>query len=118
MWLIVFHNVIFIAAIGASSNPCMETYCGSSPESEIEVKNVANFIRMHKSDIKAYITIHSYSQLVLFPYSYTYDLAADHSELVGNLYTILLYCVYSWIIMTADFKCALFCLFVCSKLSE
>ncbi|TKS87691.1 Carboxypeptidase B [Collichthys lucidus] len=68
--------------LGASSNPCSDTFCGYSPESEIEVKNVANFIRRNKSIIKAYITIHSYSQLLLFPYSYTYDLAADHSELL------------------------------------
>ncbi|XP_034024608.1 carboxypeptidase B [Thalassophryne amazonica] len=68
--------------VGASSNPCSDTYCGSKPESEIEVKNVANFIRANKSIIKAYITIHSYSQLLLFPYSYTYTLAAHHSELL------------------------------------
>jgi len=68
--------------LGASSNPCSDTYCGSKAESEIEVKNVADFIRRNKSVIKAYLTIHSYSQLLLFPYSYTYELAADHSELL------------------------------------
>uniref|UniRef100_A0A3Q2XWA0 Carboxypeptidase B n=1 Tax=Hippocampus comes TaxID=109280 RepID=A0A3Q2XWA0_HIPCM len=68
--------------IGASSSPCSDTFCGYKPESEIEVKNVADFIRRNKSAIKAYITIHSYSQLLLFPYSYTYDLAAHHSELL------------------------------------
>ncbi|XP_022622947.1 carboxypeptidase B [Seriola dumerili] len=67
---------------GASSNPCSDTFCGYSPESEIEVKNVANFIRRNKSIIKAYITVHSYSQLLLFPYSYTFELAATHSELL------------------------------------
>ncbi|XP_068603888.1 carboxypeptidase B [Brachionichthys hirsutus] len=67
---------------GASSNPCSDTYCGRSPESEVEVKNVADFIRRNKSVIKAYLTVHSYSQLLLFPYSYTYKLAADHSELL------------------------------------
>ncbi|KAG7270429.1 hypothetical protein CRUP_035408 [Coryphaenoides rupestris] len=67
---------------GASRNPCSETYCGSRAESDIEVKNVADFIREHKSIIKAYLTVHSYSQLILFPYSYTYDLAADHNELL------------------------------------
>uniref|UniRef100_A0A3P8THP8 Carboxypeptidase B n=1 Tax=Amphiprion percula TaxID=161767 RepID=A0A3P8THP8_AMPPE len=69
--------------LGASSNPCSDTYCGATPESEIEVKNVANFIRKNKSIIKAYLTIHSYSQLLLFPYSYTYDLAATHNELMS-----------------------------------
>lgn len=72
--------------MGASSNPCSDTFCGYSPESEIEVKNVADFIRRNKSAIKAYITVHSYSQLLLFPYSYTYQLAADHSELVSQRY--------------------------------
>lgn len=78
------------AAIGASSNPCSDTYCGASPESEIEAKNVANFIRKNKASIKAYITVHSYSQLLLFPYSYQYGLAAHHSELVSGANETLL----------------------------
>lgn len=68
-------------SVGASSSPCSETYCGTSPESEIESKNLANFIRKNISTIKAYLTIHSYSQLLLFPYSYKYGLTAHHSEL-------------------------------------
>ncbi|CAL8294745.1 unnamed protein product [Lota lota] len=67
---------------GASRNPCSETFCGSKVESEVEVKNVADFLRRNKRDIKAYLTIHSYSQLLLFPYSYTFNLAAHHSELL------------------------------------
>ncbi|XP_065600017.1 carboxypeptidase B2 [Cyrtonyx montezumae] len=66
---------------GASPNECYETYCGPYPESEPEVKAVARFIRDHKDIIKAYITMHSYSQLVLFPYSYTTDKSKDHDEL-------------------------------------
>ncbi|KAI1891416.1 hypothetical protein AGOR_G00143600 [Albula goreensis] len=67
---------------GASSNPCSDTYCGAKAESEVEVKAVADYIRKHLSTIKAYLTVHSYSQLLLFPYSYTYQLAAHHSELL------------------------------------
>ncbi|KAJ8376021.1 hypothetical protein SKAU_G00066010, partial [Synaphobranchus kaupii] len=67
---------------GASSNPCSDTYCGSKPESEMEVKAVADYIRLNHSNIKAYLTVHSYSQLLLFPYSYTFQLAAHHSELL------------------------------------
>ncbi|NXS95466.1 CBPB2 Carboxypeptidase, partial [Jacana jacana] len=66
---------------GASSYECHETYCGPYPESEPEVKAVARFIRDHKDTIKAYITMHSYSQLVLFPYSYTREKSKDHDEL-------------------------------------
>ncbi|XP_005433312.3 carboxypeptidase B2 isoform X1 [Falco rusticolus] len=66
---------------GASPYECHEIYCGPYPESEPEVKAVARFIRDHKDIIKAYITMHSYSQLVLFPYSYTMDKSKDHDEL-------------------------------------
>ncbi|XP_054669089.1 carboxypeptidase B2 isoform X3 [Grus americana] len=66
---------------GASPYECQEIYCGPYPESEPEVKAVARFVRDHKDIIKAYITMHSYSQLVLFPYSYTTDKSKDHDEL-------------------------------------
>uniref|UniRef100_A0A8C4U688 Carboxypeptidase B2 n=1 Tax=Falco tinnunculus TaxID=100819 RepID=A0A8C4U688_FALTI len=66
---------------GASPYECHQIYCGPYPESEPEVKAVARFIRDHKDIIKAYITMHSYSQLVLFPYSYTMDKSKDHDEL-------------------------------------
>lgn len=74
---------LFVTGEGASPYECKETYCGPYPESEPEVKAVARFVRDHKDIIKAYITMHSYSQLVLFPYSYTMDRSKDHDELVS-----------------------------------
>ncbi|NWI13176.1 CBPB2 Carboxypeptidase, partial [Crypturellus soui] len=68
---------------GASSYACHETYCGPYPESEPEVRAVARFLRNHKDILKAYITMHSYSQMVLFPYSYTTNRSKDHDELDG-----------------------------------
>ncbi|XP_034614367.1 carboxypeptidase B2 isoform X2 [Trachemys scripta elegans] len=68
---------------GASHNDCHEIYCGPYPESEPEVKAVANFLQKHKDHIKAYITMHSYSQMVLFPYSYTTNRSKDHDELLS-----------------------------------
>ncbi|KAE8604296.1 hypothetical protein XENTR_v10014663 [Xenopus tropicalis] len=67
--------------IGSSDEPCSEIYCGAAAESEIETKNVASFIRSHVDSIKAYISFHSFSQMLLFPFSYTYELAPDHKEL-------------------------------------
>ncbi|XP_067851121.1 carboxypeptidase B-like [Heptranchias perlo] len=67
--------------VGASSNPCSETYCGPHVESEKEVQAVANFIRRNKKSIKAYLTMHSYSQMCLYPYSYTYNLVPNTDEL-------------------------------------
>ncbi|XP_029516813.1 carboxypeptidase A6-like [Oncorhynchus nerka] len=57
---------------GASSHPCDDTYCGPFPESEPEVKAVAKFLRKHKKRVKAYVSIHAYAQMLLYPYSYKY----------------------------------------------
>uniref|UniRef100_A0A8C9VSS0 Carboxypeptidase A6 n=1 Tax=Scleropages formosus TaxID=113540 RepID=A0A8C9VSS0_SCLFO len=57
---------------GASSHPCDETYCGPYPESEPEVKAVARFLRKQRKRVKAYISIHAYAQMLLYPYSYKY----------------------------------------------
>nr|1NSA_A Chain A, Procarboxypeptidase B [Sus scrofa] len=67
--------------VGASVNPCNETYCGSAAESEKETKALADFIRNNLSSIKAYLTIHSYSQMILYPYSYDYKLPENDAEL-------------------------------------
>lgn len=67
--------------IGASDKPCTQIYCGKSPGSEEETKNVANFILSHLTSIKAFISIHSYSQMLLYPYSYTFDIAPNAQEL-------------------------------------
>ncbi|XP_051016558.1 carboxypeptidase B2 [Acomys russatus] len=66
---------------GASSFSCSETYCGLYPESEPEVKAVADFLRRNINHIKAYISMHSYSQQILFPYSYNRSKSKDHEEL-------------------------------------
>ncbi|XP_042521619.1 carboxypeptidase B [Dipodomys spectabilis] len=66
---------------GASRNPCTDTYCGPAPESENETKALADFIRSKRASIKAYLTIHSYSQMLLYPYSYDYLLPENNKEL-------------------------------------
>ncbi|XP_066237070.1 carboxypeptidase B2 [Saccopteryx leptura] len=66
---------------GASSFSCSEIYCGPYPESEPEVKAVANFLRRNINHIKAYIAMHSYSQKIVFPYSYNRSRSKDHEEL-------------------------------------
>lgn len=68
-------------SIGASRSPCADTYCGPAAESEKETKALADFIRKNLSSIKAYLTIHSYSQMLLYPYSYAYKLPANNAEL-------------------------------------
>ncbi|XP_008071166.1 mast cell carboxypeptidase A [Carlito syrichta] len=64
-----------------TNNPCWETYRGPAPESEKETKAVTDFIRSHLKSIKVYITFHSYSQMLLFPYGYTSKLPPNHEDL-------------------------------------
>ncbi|MEU7040171.1 M14 family metallopeptidase [Streptomyces varsoviensis] len=62
---------------GSSGSTGSETYRGSAPESGPEVKVVADFVRGRviggKQQIKAAIDFHTYSELVLWPYGYTYS---------------------------------------------
>ncbi|XP_034033854.1 carboxypeptidase B2 [Thalassophryne amazonica] len=67
---------------GASHEPCDEIYCGAFPESEPESQAVADFLRSHKDSVQLYLTIHSYSQMLLFPYSCTIEEADNHNELL------------------------------------
>ncbi|XP_006884668.1 PREDICTED: carboxypeptidase B2 [Elephantulus edwardii] len=66
---------------GASSFSCAETYCGPYPESEPEVRAVADFLRKNVKHIKSYISMHSYSQQILYPYSYSRNKSKDDMEL-------------------------------------
>jgi hypothetical protein len=66
---------------GSSGSTGSETYRGKAGESAPEVKVVADFVRSRivggKQQIKAGIDFHTYSELVLWPYGYTYaDTAA------------------------------------------
>lgn len=69
-------------SIGASRNCCSQTFCGVGPESEPEVKVVADFVTKNKDDILAFLTFHSYGQLILTPYGYTAQPAANHDEMM------------------------------------
>ncbi|KFQ85554.1 Carboxypeptidase A1 [Phoenicopterus ruber ruber] len=65
---------------GSSSNPCAETYHGPYAHSEREVKAIVDFIRGH-GNVKSVISIHSYSQMLLFPYGYKTAPVPNHQEL-------------------------------------
>ncbi|XP_067915877.1 carboxypeptidase A1-like isoform X2 [Heterodontus francisci] len=66
---------------GTSNNPCMETYHGPYPNSEPEVAAIVNFVQSH-GNIKSFITVHSYSQLLMIPYGYKCVYPADYQELM------------------------------------
>ncbi|XP_046749633.1 zinc carboxypeptidase-like [Diprion similis] len=65
---------------GASNNSCSETYAGSEPFSEVEVKALADYIASVSDKFHIYLSIHSYSQLILLPYGYTYEHLDNYAE--------------------------------------
>ncbi|XP_029161889.1 LOW QUALITY PROTEIN: zinc carboxypeptidase-like [Nylanderia fulva] len=69
---------------GASSNPCSETHAGSAPFSDIETKSMSEYLKSIDDKFYAYISLHSYSQLLMFPYGHT----TDHLENYDELYAI------------------------------
>ncbi|WP_030700988.1 MULTISPECIES: M14 family metallopeptidase [unclassified Streptomyces] len=62
---------------GSSSSTSSETYRGAAAESAPETKVVADFVRSRvvggKQQIRAAIDFHTYSELVLWPFGYTYN---------------------------------------------
>lgn len=64
---------------GSSGDPCSQTYRGPRAQSESEVNSIVRFVNSH--NIKAFISIHSYSQLLMFPYGYTRTPIKDYTEL-------------------------------------
>ncbi|TWP49574.1 hypothetical protein FKR81_23870 [Lentzea tibetensis] len=62
---------------GSSGSPSSDTYRGARAESAPEVKVVADFVRGRivggKQQITAAIDFHTYSELILWPWGWTYD---------------------------------------------
>ncbi|XP_034056433.1 carboxypeptidase A5 [Gymnodraco acuticeps] len=65
---------------GASGSPCAETYRGPKANSESEVKSIVDFVKSH-GNFKAFISLHAYSQMLLYPYGYTKTPCKDDTEL-------------------------------------
>ncbi|XP_011498174.1 PREDICTED: zinc carboxypeptidase-like [Ceratosolen solmsi marchali] len=65
---------------GASKNPCAETYAGRSAFSEVETKSLSAYLQSIKDHLFAYISFHSYSQLLLFPYGHTSEHLDNYKE--------------------------------------
>lgn len=57
---------------GSSSTPSNELYRGPAAFSEPETQTVRDFVLTHP-DITAAITFHTYGELILYPFGYTYD---------------------------------------------
>merc|ERR1711872_1090532 len=66
---------------GASTDSCSQTYRGPEAFSEVEARNVRDYVLSLNGAVKFYQTLHSYSQLVLIPWGYTSDLAPGYDAM-------------------------------------
>lgn len=66
--------------IGASSDPCSETYAGTKAFSEVETRTLGEYVTSLKGEIKAYIAFHSAARMILSPYGHTPDVPEDHEQ--------------------------------------
>ncbi|CAF2512068.1 unnamed protein product [Rotaria sp. Silwood2] len=75
-------NNNFVGCYGVDLNRNYRTQwmTGSSLESEIETKNVANFLNSKIGTWDLYMSFHSYGQLWLTPYGYSTKLPPDHQK--------------------------------------
>jgi PKD repeat protein len=65
---------------GSSHNPPDEIYCGMYAFSEPETQAVRDLIMAH--DFEIALDFHSYSNWVMWPWGYTYELPPDNADLV------------------------------------
>jgi len=70
---------------GVSHNKCSETYCGPEAFSEVETRNIRDFVMTLDPVPVLGHCFHSYSQLWLWPYGYDYNAVPDNYEEIRQL---------------------------------
>jgi len=68
---------------GASAEPCDESFMGSAEFSEVENRNVRDFLLANNGTIKLYNSLHSYGEMVLLPWGFTESPPANYPALLG-----------------------------------
>jgi len=69
---------------GSSNLPCDDTFMGGSAFSEVEVKAMSDYYNTIANRAVFFLSIHSYSQLILLPYGYSNERYEDYQEYVCN----------------------------------
>uniref|UniRef100_A0A1B0DHR3 Zinc carboxypeptidase A 1 n=1 Tax=Phlebotomus papatasi TaxID=29031 RepID=A0A1B0DHR3_PHLPP len=67
--------------LGASNDPCSPAFAGPYPFSEVETGQLANYVLERLDHIKVYLSMHSFSELLMYPYGWTSAPAADAESL-------------------------------------
>ncbi|XP_011160941.1 zinc carboxypeptidase [Solenopsis invicta] len=60
---------------------CSPIHAGSEPFSEIETKSMSEYIKSVSDKFYSYISFHSFSQLLMYPYGYTKEQLENYKDL-------------------------------------
>ena len=74
-----------VTTIATSCNPCVNTYVGSGPFSEPEALNLKHLCDTHRIDV--FVDVHSFSELVLYPWGHAPTQTTDPSQVFTTLAT-------------------------------
>ena len=74
-------------AIGASDDPCSETFAGKRIFSEVETRRISAYIESIKDKLFAYLAFHSYGQQLMYPYGDTKEPMENYRESVRIFFT-------------------------------
>jgi hypothetical protein len=67
---------------GGSTNPCSSSYYGDHVFSEPETKQLADFLNSQFTSLFAYISFHSYGQLLMTPYAFSASNSTNYETLI------------------------------------
>lgn len=78
---------------GTSNLACSDVYCGPRPYSEPSMLAMYNFVSRiaETENLLAYISFHSYSQMMLLPYGYTVAHLDNYHQMVSVFIVIIYY---------------------------
>lgn len=75
---------------GASANPCDQTYAGPSAASELETQAISNYVLtlQRTGELIYYLDFHSYSQMILVPYSHVSGIDVLQAPNYGDMFEV------------------------------
>ncbi|ORY87504.1 hypothetical protein BCR35DRAFT_277408 [Leucosporidium creatinivorum] len=67
-------------ASGSRPNPCSDAYAGEGPFESPELRAVRDYLLEKKNNVKGFLDVHSFGQMIMFPFSYSCSRSSPDEE--------------------------------------